>query len=128
MSERRVKYRSKLATEQLRLSILDEELLDHLDVFYLILLRICHRTLLPEILEAVGRENFIKFLDIFKGTTVRVPSAEVLHEAARDAIVYATLEREKDEDSLSYLGKRYDLSKQDLLTIHKRVAQWKTLT
>lgn len=129
MIERRARHASKMVKESHDVSILDEDNLSDIDTFEVVLLRICRWTLIPEILEAFGPENTLKFLDIFKGTTIKVPSASIIAEAARDTVIYSMLgPNPKDRDVVSYLAKRFDLSQDDVWAIYSRVKGWRDLT
>lgn len=53
----------------------------------------CPNSHIPELLEIFGTASIVKFLDIFGGTTLRVPSASELDSAMRDVSVYMTLSK-----------------------------------
>jgi hypothetical protein len=46
---------------------------------------------LPELFEVFGKENLLQFLDIFAGTTIKVPPQEALEHCMRDVVIYLRL-------------------------------------
>lgn len=46
---------------------------------------------LPELFEVFGKEKLLQFLDVFSGTTVKVPSQDALEHCMRDVVIYLRL-------------------------------------
>jgi len=70
----------------------------YFDVFRELLFVVTRDTVIPEIIQVFG-DNTLKFLDIFAGTTIEVPSREVLNIAYRNTHVYLVLsELKKGEE------------------------------
>lgn len=69
--------------------ILGKDVQKHLPAFFSLLIGTARETLLPDILEVVGHDALLKFLDVFAGMTITVPSRDVLVQLARDADIYA---------------------------------------
>lgn len=120
-----------MAAEQLfgddALSIIDPEVRRHFPIFMALLFQRVQRTLLPEILDIFGQEAFLKFIDVFAGTTVTVPDRTVLTNLVRDADIYARLQ---EGESTEALADKYGITTEAVRWIHhqvKRVAA-ETLT
>jgi hypothetical protein len=64
-----------------------------MDLLKLMLLESADKTHLPEFLDIFGRDTLLKFLDIFAGTTVKVPSRKCIENAIRDVSIFVRLER-----------------------------------
>lgn len=97
----------------------------HIDALQVSLLRAGKNTLLPELYDIFGKENLLKFLDTFAGTTVEVPTKKVLEDAIRDTYVYLTLEKglkssnKKKSDVVKELSDRYDIEGREVLRIYR---------
>jgi hypothetical protein len=65
------------------------------EVFIAVLLARTRRTVIPELYEVFGPEQVMRFLDLFAGTRIEVPSRDVISQAPRDADIYATLAAHK---------------------------------
>lgn len=83
--------------------VFDPVMHKHLDAVTLVLLYNNQNSLLPDLYEIFGDEALVKFIDIFGGTTIRVPSRDDLANAVRDVNIYLTLKhnRAKVEDLAS---------------------------
>jgi Mor family transcriptional regulator len=68
---------------------------EYLDAFLVLLLFKSQETILPEILECVGRDALFKFLEIFGGTTVKVPTKEFIERTMRNAAIYVDVVKKK---------------------------------
>ena len=117
-----LKKRWKKKTPQF--AIFDTGSAAHIDALQVSLLRAGKNTLLPELYDIFGKEHLLKFLDIFAGTTVQVPSKKVLENAIRDTYIYLTLttglsKGKKKSDIVKELMERYDIPKKDVFTIFK---------
>lgn len=73
--------------------IIDEQNFQRVDLIQLVLLDVAYDTHLPEIFEIFGGDSVLKFLEIFAGTTIEIPSREVLERAIRDITVYIQMQR-----------------------------------
>jgi hypothetical protein len=76
--------------------ILDGDVGELVEVFIPVLLARTRRTVIPELYEVFGPEQLMRFLDLFAGTRVEVPSRDVILQALRDADIYARLAAHKD--------------------------------
>jgi len=73
--------------------------------------------LLPELYDIFGKEKLLQFLDIFAGTTVKVPTKRVLEDAIRDTYIYLGMEKARTSgkkkkimpDVVKDLAARYDI-------------------
>ena len=80
-------------TGEVPASIFDTVSKEYLDLFQVTLLEVASTTHLPEIYSVFGQECFLKFLDIFSGTTIKVPSRQILDDCMRDVGIYLNLKR-----------------------------------
>lgn len=96
--------------------ILDPNLEKTIDMVTMVLLHYNRHSVLPEILEVFGTELTIKFLDIFGGTTVKVPSRDSLHSCVRDVNVYLRLKA--GSATVEDLAHDYQLDKMDIKRIY----------
>jgi hypothetical protein len=76
-----------------RLHIIDKITGKEFDILKVVLLECCDKSHIPELYEIFGRENFLKFIDIFAGSTIKCPSREVLDKAVRDVTVYLLISK-----------------------------------
>jgi Mor family transcriptional regulator len=66
---------------------------EYLDILQVTLMDIASQTHVPELYKIFGRENFLKFLDIFGGSTISVPSRDVLEGCMRDINIYLVMRK-----------------------------------
>lgn len=109
--------------------IFDRGSLKHIDALQVALLRAGKDTLLPEIYDIFGKEKLLKFLDIFAGTTVQVPTKKVLEDAIRDTYIYLGIEnakakRKEKADVVRDLAKRYDIDNRDVHIIYEDMKKY----
>lgn len=60
-------------------------------VLQLALLRTCPKSHILELFAIFGKDAFLKFLDLFEGKTLKVPSMEAIERAMKDVIIYSHL-------------------------------------
>ena len=96
---------------------------EHVDVIQLSLLKSCQFTLIPELYEIFGHDKLLDFLELFAGTTIKVPSRDVLARAIRDVYVYVLLSREDNPDNVSFLAKRYEIDRDTVRQIFQEMSQ-----
>ena len=107
--------KKKMKTPQF--AIFDNSSIKHIDALQVSLLRAGKNTLLPELYDIFGKEKLLKFLDIFAGTTVKVPTKKVLEYAIRDTYIYLGMEKARTSghkkkrmpDVVKDLAARYDI-------------------
>ena len=63
-----------------------------IDILQVALIECAGNTHIPELYEIFGKEAFLKFLDIFSGSTIVCPSRIVLEEAIRNVGIFLKLE------------------------------------
>lgn len=108
------------------LRILDTKLGEDVDVLKVIMLYYNDLSLLPELLDVFGGEAFIKFLDVFGGTTIEVPSSDVIERASRDVSIYLRLEKctpDNKQSVLSNMANELMMSEARLTRTHFEVKQ-----
>ena len=105
--------------------IFDNSIGKHIDALQIAMIRAGRETLLPEIYEIFGKEATIKFLDIFAGTTVKVPTKKVLENAIRDTFIYLALQKSdksngkiKRRDVVDDLADRYSIEREKVNDIY----------
>jgi hypothetical protein len=92
------------------IGLLDKRIGKHMDVFRLMLTLAGEKTVLPEILEVFGNDMTVKFLDIFAGVTIKVPSRDIITDAARDTDIYLTCKKAADpKEVYELLADRYEV-------------------
>ncbi len=87
----------------------------------IILLYRSEGTLIPELFEIFGREKLFKFLDIFAGTTIKVPDKGLLKRIIRDTAIYLALVNNYTDLQVDYLARRYDISQTEVVNIFKEL-------
>jgi hypothetical protein len=92
----------------------------HLKALKVILLVCQELSVLPELLEIFGQDKLIKFLDIFCGQTVRVPSKHEIKMAIRDVDIWVTLTGKNDLAHMELLAERHTLTRQKVVEIFRR--------
>jgi len=89
------------------LHLIDRDSFKHIDVLTLVLLAKYEFTYLPELYDIYGEENFVKFLDLFGGKTIKVPSNEEFSNACRDVRIYVSMKRRDDDQVANDLADLY---------------------
>lgn len=79
--------------EELGVSILDNVTGRFNTVLRVALQRTCPRSHVCALFEVFGKENFLKFLDLFAGTEVKVPTKNKLEDAVRQVGIYMELKK-----------------------------------
>jgi hypothetical protein len=69
----------------------------HIDALYVVLMHTGRYNLLPELYEVFGKEALLEFLDIFEGTTIKVPSADEFTLAVRDVDIWVRMKKAKQD-------------------------------
>lgn len=96
-----------------------------IDALFVLLVHSGRYELLPELYEVFGREKLLQFLEIFGGTTIKVPSEKDLIQAARDVAIYTRLHDAQPghKDPVDDLCHEYDLCSDEVYTIYREMAQ-----
>jgi len=87
----------------------------------MILLYRSEGTLIPELFDVFGRDLLFKFLDIFAGTTVKVPDKDTLRRIIRDTAIYLSLLDNYTDLQVDYLARRYDISQTEIVNIFEEL-------
>lgn len=82
-------------------------------------LSVVKRSLLPEVYEEVGYEATMRFVEIFGGTSLRVPTMSELERAVRDVDIYETMRR--NTRSVSKLASKYKIPSDRVEQIYDRL-------
>lgn len=96
----------------------DEERINALRI---ILLYRSEGTLIPELFDIFGRDLLFKFLDIFAGTTFKVPDKDVIRRIIRDTAIYLSLLDNYSDLQVDYLARRYDIAQSEVVNIFKEL-------
>lgn len=85
------------------------------------------RSLLGEFLEIFGKENTIKLIDVFSGTTLEIPSRRKLEALDRDIHIYEALcsctGRKQTRRTQKALAHKHNLTEKHIREIYKRLEQ-----
>lgn len=80
-------------------SFIDNKTKRYVDTLYLLLIHNDEYSFLPELYEVFGKEHLIRFLQLFAGSTVKVPSESILTRNVRDVSIYIRLDQCKTGES-----------------------------
>ena len=72
--------------------VFDKLVAKNIHILQVVLSSMDEESLLPELYDIFGREALLKFLDIFGGTTVKVPKRNVVKAAVERVKVWVALE------------------------------------
>lgn len=79
-------------------------------------------TFLPEIYEVFGKEKMLKFMSIFGGTTVQVPTEDDLVQTIRDVQLYIdVVNRKNGRPPFSQIADKYEMTKPFALQVFNRI-------
>jgi hypothetical protein len=114
-------------TKASQFAIFDNSATKHIDALQAALVRASRDSILPELYDIFGRESLLKFLDIFAGTTVKVPTKKVLEDSIRDTFIYLSLEKTKKSgkpkkvmtDVVRDLAGRYSIGMEEVWAIYR---------
>jgi hypothetical protein len=88
-----------------------------LDTLFIALLHYSQHNILPELYEIFGEESLLKFLDLFSGMTIKVPSHDQLSLIIRDVNIYIRLSRaDKKADLIRELMSEYGIEEERSIT------------
>jgi hypothetical protein len=79
----------------LGVSILDAVSGRFVTVLRIALDKTCPRSPVLDLFDIFGKDSFLKFLDVFQGMTVEVPTRAKLEDCMRQVAIYLTLKRTK---------------------------------
>jgi hypothetical protein len=93
------------------------------ELFYVLLVSAGRYTFLPEIYDVFGKEQTVKFLELFAGVTIKIPDTNVLQRYAEDISIYYRIEKaattEKKRLIVDQLGIDLDLDRGQVLRRYK---------
>ncbi len=87
----------------------------------LVLLNTDAYTFLPELLDLFGEDKLLKFLDVFSGTSIQVPSREKLGKSIRDVDIFCRLEYAKHKPTYKELSEEYEVSEKYIYLTYNRI-------
>ncbi len=93
------------------------------EVFYVLLLGSGKYSFLPDLYEIFGRESTIKFLEIFAGCKLKVPTVDQLERIARNTKVYTSVELahyKRRAIVIENLALEFDTDETGIRQIHQR--------
>ena len=85
--------------------LVEKSVQDHLEVFRSIAFESIKDTLLPELFSVFGSKAAIKFMDVFAGSSVEVPSRKILDDLVRTTDIYVMVENGRP---LAVIAEKYD--------------------
>jgi len=92
-----------------------------IDPVELLLLYSSRMTLLPELYDALGREYALRFLDIFSGRTISIPSQEAMNRDLRDVAIFLRIHKNDTPERRKEIAQKYDITLENLDRIYKAV-------
>lgn len=106
-----------------RVKLLDFSALRRSDLFFVVLLDAVGDTLIPEIRGIFGEEATLKFLKIFEGVTIKIPSASVITKSLMDVRLYLALHNvnRKDDEAVAAVAGKYGLSAGQGRRVYRRI-------
>jgi len=104
-----------------RLGIYEEYTHRYIDAVKAVLILQSNFDLLPEIYDIFGNDETIKFLHIFAGRVIRVPTKIELDTAIRDVMIWVAVGKNSTPDSIRALSAKYGVTKNEIIRIHNRV-------
>lgn len=104
-----------------RLSIYEESTKKYIDAIKAVLILQSNFDLLPEVYDIFGKEGTIKFLNIFAGRVIRIPTREEIDTAIRDVMLWVAVSKNGSVDSIRALSAKYGVTKNEVVRIHGRV-------
>lgn len=90
------------------------------EVFYALLVASGKYTFLPELYDIFGRESAIRFLEVFAGCRIRVPTIKRLEELARATEIYVRVEKATPNQRVGIvkvLAEEYEVTEDRIRTI-----------
>lgn len=114
------------ATDETSVGIFDKISNQMIDILKIALIECAADTHIPELFEIFGRENFLKFLDIFSGCTIVCPHRAVIDKCIRDVTIYLKVERALEgtkTDAVKYLASQYSVSPGVIRQIHSEMVE-----
>lgn len=89
------------------------------------LVQLYPKTLIPELYKLFGEQITEKFLTVFAGTTIHVPSSREQENAFRDIAIFETLQNSKGAAESRRLGKalsaQYRISRRRIRHIYRKM-------
>ena len=101
----------------LGISIMDAVSGRFVTVLRVVLDKACPRSPVLDLFDVFGRDAFLKFLDVFQGSTIEVPSRSKLEDAMRQVAIYLTLKRttaSQRPKAIKELAHRYNIPAGDI--------------
>jgi hypothetical protein len=100
--------------------LFDKDASGLIDVFIPVMVAWTRKSLIPELYEVFGPEQLMRFLDLFAGARVEVPSRDLILAALRDADIYVT--RAAHKDTVRGLATKYGVAEHQVADACARVA------
>lgn len=113
-----------LSDDQPEISIIDTVSGRFATVLRVVLDHACPRSHVLEMFDIFGKDVFVKFLDIFSGTLIKVPTKDKLEDCMRQVVVFLELKRtpaSKRPTATRELAKKYGMTAGEVRTIFVNV-------
>lgn len=110
-----------MAMQKSKLRLFDENAQRYVDALYAVLVMSQRTQYFPEMYEIFGKEQVLKFIDVFSGQTIQVPTRESLEQHIRDVTIWVKMV--DDPANLQTIRTEYGLSTADVQSICKDVAE-----
>jgi|WetSurSiteA1Bulk_404760.scaffolds.fasta_scaffold00320_20 Mor family transcriptional regulator len=105
----------------MELNIVGPETKDYLEVFQVLFVDKVSDTVLPELLDIFGHDALLKFLDIFCGTTIKIPDRDVLKTVLRNTEIYTSMKRGNTD--IKYLARKHNINEHTIREIYSQVKE-----
>ncbi len=93
-----------------------------LELFYAMLVSYEDLSFLPELYDIFGRDNTAKFIEMFAGCSINVPSLEKLKQLYKDVLIYYKIKSVDSSDRKAIVVKtlsgEYDLTEDQIRKIY----------
>jgi len=81
-------------------------------------------SIIPELYTIFGKDNFLKFVDLFGGATIEVPSHEDLLRTVRNVQMFLDVRNQKNgKPSASEIASKYGVTKVTVLRAYHSMVQ-----
>lgn len=105
------------------LSIVDRVCREKRDLLWVLLMTTGEFTLLPELYEVIGPDKLVRFMELFGGTTIKVPDRDKLCEAAMAIDIFSRCSVAAHRSTaIERMAEEYELPEARVLEIYTSTA------
>ncbi len=93
-----------------------------IDFKELLIFYLSENTLLLELVEELGMEKAVRFISIFGGHKIEIPSREVIRDKIIGLIIFTTLiKNENNREKTRRLSRRFNFTEEKVRSIFKKI-------